>query len=205
MTASGKTGDAETLAVYQARAEDYARMIEDAAPDADLQAFIARLPVGATVLDLGCGPGAASAVMLAAGLEVDPVDATPAMVELARACTGNRARLATFDDLIAHAAYDGVWANFSLLHAPRADLPRYLSAIRAALTEGGVFHIGMKLGAGEERDDLGRFYSYYSRDELAGLLAAAGLEILSEEIRTEAGLSGKPAAGITILTRALPQ
>ncbi|WP_417599532.1 class I SAM-dependent DNA methyltransferase [Pararhodobacter oceanensis] len=199
------SGDPETLAVYQARAADYAAMLPLGAPDADLQAFIARLPAGAAVLDLGCGPGAASASMLAAGLEVDPVDATPAMVELARACTGNRARLATFDDLTAQAAYAGIWANFSLLHAPRADLPRYLEAIHRALSEGGVFHIGMKLGAGEERDDLGRFYSYYSRDELAALLASAGFEILSEEIRTEAGLSGKLAAGITILTRALPQ
>ena len=196
--------DPETLAVYQSRAKDYAKLVGVEEPGRFLRQFIDSLPKGARVLDLGCGPGDASAMMLAAGLDVDPVDAAPAMIEIAQPRTGGRARLGSFDALTAETAYDGVWANFSLLHAPREAMPRHLAAIRRALVDGGAFHIGLKLGEGEERDPLGRFYTYYTRDELAGLLAAAGFQILSEDTLTEAGLSGILARGINILSRALP-
>lgn len=193
--------DAETLAAYQARAEDYATMVQSDKPGRVLARFIERLPPGARVLDLGCGPGHAAALMRAAGLDVDPVDASPAMIAIARDRHALPARLGGFDDPLVAAAYHAVWANFSLLHAPRAALPRHLDAIERALKPGGLFHIGMKLGVGEDRDAFGRFYCYHSRDELAGLLSAAGFTILFEDTRTEAGLSGVPAPGITILAR----
>lgn len=196
--------DPETLAVYEARAEDYAKMVQTTNPGRFLKRFMHSLPQGARVLDLGCGPGDASAVMLQAGFDVDPVDASPAMIAIARDRQGLPARLGSFDDITQTAAYHGVWANFSLLHAPRTDLPGHLAAIRRALVEGGSFHIGLKLGDGEERDSLGRFYTYYTRDELAGLLAAAGFEILAEDTLIEPGLSGVAAPGIHILTRTIP-
>jgi len=195
------TADPETLAVYETRADDYAKMVDTDKPGRFLRQFIEHLPPHAHVLDLGCGPGDASAAMVQAGLSVDPVDASPAMVAIARDKRGLPARLGTFDDLTATAAYDGIWANFSLLHAPRKALPRHLSAIHTALKSGGYFHIGLKLGLGEERDPLGRFYTYVTRDEIAGLLTDAGFDILSETTLTEPGLSGIPAAGINILTR----
>jgi len=198
------SADPETLAVYQARAEDYAKMVNADKPGRFLRQFAEALPKGARVLDLGCGPGDAAEHMLQLGLDVDPIDASPAMIAIARDRRGLPARLGTFDDLPLSATYDGIWANFSLLHAPRDAMPRHLAAIRSALKDGGLFHIGLKLGEGEERDSLGRFYCYYSRDELADLLAKAGFDILSEDVLIEPGLSGVPAPGINILTRTTP-
>lgn len=193
--------DPETLAAYQARADAYAARFASSTPDTTLARFIESLPRGARVLDLGCGPGDASAQMHKAGLVVDPVDATPAMIALARDRYGLPARLGSFDDLTATAAYHGVWANFSLLHAPRAALPGHLAAIRRALAPGGLFHIGMKLGTGAARDALGRAYTYVTRDELAALLHAAGFRILQENTFTEVGLAGTADPGITVLSR----
>lgn len=193
--------DPETLAVYQARADDYAAMVHSDKSGRFLTRFLERLPDGARVLDLGCGPGIAAAQMRDAGFDVDPVDATPAMVALARSRHDLPARLGDFDEPLDPASYHGVWANFSLLHAPRAALPRYLDAIQRALKPGGLFHIGMKLGSGEERDTLGRFYCYHGRDDLARLLAEAGFHILFEDTLIETGLSGVAAPGISILTR----
>lgn len=196
------SADPRTLAAYEAHARDYEDRFRRDRPDRHLQAFIDLLPAGARVLDLGCGPGAASAFLCAAGMEPDPVDAAPAMVALANARHGIGARLASFDDLDAVAAYDGVWANFSLLHAPRADLPRHLAAIRRALKPGGLFHIGMKTGAGEARDRLGRFYAYVGTAELRSLLTQADFGILAESGGRERGLAGTLDPFVILLARA---
>jgi SAM-dependent methyltransferase len=190
--------DRETLAAYAARLDDYARMTDAQADDPGLAAFIAALPAGARVLDLGCGPGRAAARMAAAGLTVEATDAAPGMVEMAARTPGVTARLASFDDISGTDLYDGIWASFSLLHAPRADMPRHLAALRRALKPGGLFHVGMKTGTGERRDSLGRFYAYYTGDELHALLNAAGLLPVASRTGRDAGLEGAPEDWITI-------
>lgn len=184
------SADARTIAVYDAQAAAYADRFQTAEPEPALQSFIEALPQGARVLDLGCGPGNASAFMRATGLDPDPVDASPAMVALANDRHGIGARLATFDEIAGEAAYHGVWANFSLLHAPRADLPRHFAALHWALIPGGLLHVGMKTGTGEARDRIDRFYTFVGRTELAGLLEAASFTVIAVEEGEERGLAG---------------
>lgn len=169
--------DKETLAAYAAKAEDYANLVSRITPDQDLQAFLDAMPSGGRVLDLGCGPGNSARMMGEAGLEVDASDASPEMVAIAKERHGVNARLERFDDLAAQDLYDGIWANFSLLHAPRAEMPRHLAAIHNALKTRGLLHLGLKTGDTEERDEAGRFYVYYSEPELLDLLKDAGFKL----------------------------
>jgi SAM-dependent methyltransferase len=184
------TADPRTIAVYDERAADYADRFREDRPGPHLTAFMAALPPGARVLDLGCGPGTASAFLRAAGFAPDPVDASPAMVAAANARHGVGARLATFDDIDAVGVYDGVWANFSLLHAARADLPRHLIGLHCAVRPQGILHIGMKTGTGQGRDRLGRLYTYVTVPELTGLLTAAGFHVTATIEGREVGLAG---------------
>jgi SAM-dependent methyltransferase len=110
--------------------------------------------------------------------------------------------VARFDQIDGESEFDGVWANFSLLHAPRGDLPKHLSAIRRALRPGGLFHIGMKTGEGEKRDDLGRLYTFVTEDELHGMLGASGFEVVDVTQGREAGMTGVPEDWVTVLSRA---
>jgi SAM-dependent methyltransferase len=194
--------DQQTLAVYAARARDYAQRFSQDRPDRHLAAFIAALPKGAKVLDLGCGTGRAAAFMRDAGLTVDAWDASPEMADLARDLHGIDVTLAAFDALGAKAAYDAIYANFSLLHAPRADMPDNLARIRAALKVGGLFHLGLKTGDGETRDALGRFYAYYQDPELTQLLQGSGFTVLSRDFGAEEGLDGTLAPYVIIKARA---
>ena len=182
--------DAETLAAYALRADDYADRFAKGPPDRHLEAFVAALPAAARVLDLGCGPGRAASRMMREGFEVDAWDASPEMARIARDRFGIDVRIAFFDDLDATAVYDGIWANFSLLHAPRAEMPAHLARIARALKPGGFFHLGLKTGTGEARDSLGRFYTFYGEDELDGLLADAGFTVLDRTTGAEKGLGG---------------
>jgi SAM-dependent methyltransferase len=191
--------DPETLKVYGEQAEQYAALTDTFnASDPSLLAFIAALPKGGTVLDLGCGPGISAAQMARAGLRVFAINPVPKMVALASKHPGVTARRGVFDDLEDIAVYDGIWANFSLLHARRADMPRHLAAIKTALKPGGRLYIAVKTGTGEKRDRLGRFYTYYTDAELTGLLQAAGLTISGRRSGSGTGLDGTEAPYIAM-------
>lgn len=194
--------DKETLAYYGRAAGDYADRTAHLDKCLALDAFIAALPKGARVLDLGCGPGVMAGRMAAEGFSVLATDAVPEMVTMAGAHPGVEARVARFDEIEGAGEFDGVWANFSLLHAPRQDLPEHLAAIQRALRPGGLFHIGMKTGEGAKRDDLGRLYTFVTEAELRGLLEAAGFEVLAVTRGREAGMTGVPEDWVTILAKA---
>ncbi len=183
-------GDRDTLSVYDTQAEDYARMIDTDRPYPRLERFIDTLPAGGHVLDLGCGPGVWAARMVERGLEVDALDAAEGMAAVARQRYGLEVRVAGFDAVTGEAVYDGIWAHYSLLHAPRAAMPGHLAALSRALRPGGLFLIAMKLGTGEARDRRNRFYTYYGEEELAGLLGAAGLDVFEREYGCETGFDG---------------
>lgn len=190
--------DPETLAVYDAQAADYAAMTESEASDAQLASFIDDLPFGGHALDLGCGPGHCAAEMARRGLRATAMDASAEMVVLASVHAGVDAKQATFDELDGTDIYDGIWANFSLLHAPRHDMPTHLAAIARALMPGGRFHIGLKLGTGEARDRLGRFYTYYEEDELLMLLRNSGLTPKKVTRGSGKGLEGSVSDWVSV-------
>lgn len=181
--------DRDTLRAYAARARDYGEIAESGIQKRALADFLARVTPGGRILDLGCGPGLHAAQMMAAGFAVTAHDATPEFVDAAR-LRGVDAHLARFDDLDAGDAFDAIWASFSLLHAPKADFPHHLAACHHALKPGGTFFLGMKLGTGEIRDDLGRFYSLYSEAELRAALAAAGFAGIETTTGEGMGLAG---------------
>jgi len=191
--------DDETLGVYNAQAQKYEQMVA-AEPTPGLDDFIAALPADARVLDLGCGPGQCAAEMAAQGLNVEGTDASPQMVALTQA-RGIPAHVAQFSDLSNTAVYHGIWANFSLLHLSKSDLPDILSRIHTALIPGGLFHIGMKLGMGELRDGIGRFYAYYTEDELLQHLTTAGFTAETITHGEGKGLSGQIDPWIVVHAR----
>lgn len=191
--------DPETIRVYDARATEYAEInAKDSAAATNLSAFIDACPAKGRILDLGCGPGASAAAMARAGLLVDASDASAEMVALASRHPGVTAFQAEFKDISGVNIYDGIWASFSLLHAPRADFPGHLSALRNALKPGGLFYLAMKLGSGESRDSIGRHYSYYSTEELDTFLMDTGFTDLSHDFGASRGMDGKMADYVTI-------
>jgi SAM-dependent methyltransferase len=193
--------DPETISVYDTKAQEYAKLTNQQAPDPQLVAFMRLLPDGGRVLDLGCGPATSSAHLRDAYFRPDPVDASAGMVMLANETHDINARVLTFDEVDMVAEYAGIWANFSLLHAPRDALPRHLQAIATALLPEGVFSIGMKTGTTAARDTIGRMYTYVTIPELSGLLDDAGFSILAVDEGEGAGLAGDVAQWVVIRAR----
>ncbi|WP_347822068.1 class I SAM-dependent methyltransferase [uncultured Planktomarina sp.] len=193
--------DAQTLAVYDAKIDDYLRLTQ-APPSTSLLAFIKAIPEGGQVLDLGCGPGLAAAEMARHGCDVEAIDGSAEMVAAASKHSGVTARQATFDELPSQATYHGIYANFSLLHAKRTNFNRHIQACYTALHPGGILHLAMKLGTGEKRDELGRFYTYYTAEELKNILTQAGFTLTFQRNGQEKGLAGDVEPFIMIAAHA---
>ena len=195
--------DDQTIDVYDSQVASYADMVQPREPDQHLTGFISRMPENALVLDLGCGPGHDSAVMRKRGLRVDPIDASAEMVRHANETHAIGARQALFGDVIERDYYDGIWANFSLLHATAEEFPGLLLALHRALKNTGVFHLGMKTGTGAKRDKLGRYYSYYTENALVQHLQSAGFQIEQSTPGAGTGLAGdiEPWIMITSICR----
>ena len=163
--------DKQTLDVYAKEAPTYAERTKPDRIGGFLEPFMADLPAGAKVLDLGCGSGWAAELMEARGFDVDALDASPELAALATSKLKRPVRVASFESLDEVAAYDAIWASASLLHIRKSDLPGILARMAGALKPGGRLLATFKAGEGEARDKRGRFYAYYALDELQRMIA----------------------------------
>lgn len=192
--------DEQTLAVYNAKAEEYANLPE-AGVHHTIEHFVSLLPAQSLVLDLGCGHGINAAYFRDQGLQIEAWDLSTAMQQVAKQQFDIDVQLLGFDDLNADSTYDGICANYSLLHMLPEQVPAYLTAICKALKPNGVLHLGMKLGSSTERDSLGRFYAYYPEQQLQGWLEQRGLHIEYSHQSVFDGLAGNPKIGIALQAR----
>jgi SAM-dependent methyltransferase len=182
--------DAETLTFYAREAEAYsARSL--LAKNKRLDLFLAALPAGAKILELGCGGGRDSQMMLARGFDVTPTDGSPEMARQAEKLLGRPVAVLPFDQLDASGIYDAVWANACLLHIPRPDLSAVLAHIHRALKAGGIFYASFKAGKAEGRDRFQRYYNYPSRDWLLSQYAPLGWTSLKIDERSGGGYDGE--------------
>lgn len=195
--------DKATLRFYGENAQAYAA--REIAKHARLNRFLAVLSPGACILELGCGAGADSAQMLAAGFDVRPTDGSPELAAEASRRLGRAVETLLFHDLDKVEAYDGIWANACLLHVPRAELAQVLRLIWRALKAGGHFYASFKAGEQDGRDTLNRYYNYPSPEWLRTTYASAGswssLAIEKGEIK---GFDGEWAEMLFVVARKNP-
>jgi SAM-dependent methyltransferase len=196
--------DDATLQFYRQNAEAYAKR-EITSRYARLTKFLALVPSGAAILELGCGAGGDSAEMIARGYDVTPTDGSPEMAEVASRRLGRPVRTLLFGDIDAVEVFDGVWANACLLHVPRDQLPNVLALIHRALKPGGAFYASYKAGSSDGRDTLNRYYNYPTENWLRATYAQAGawrdLSIETGEVR---GFDDAMAEMFFVLARKTP-
>ena len=130
--------DDDTLAWYDREAPVYAHRREPSR-NGRMDAFLARLKPGASILELGCGGGQDAALMIAAGFDVTPTDGSPGLAAQAQERLGRPVRVMRFEELDAVEAYDAVWAAACLLHVPEEALAGILGRVWRALKPGGLF------------------------------------------------------------------
>lgn len=150
-----------------------------------------RLPAGADVLELGCGPGTAAAT-LANGRSYTGVDISAGQLAIARErLPGGTFLRGDFTRIALPAeAFDGVVSFFVFNHVPRQEQAPMFAQVFRWLRPGGRFMLS--LGAADapdavQDDWLGvpMFFAGFEPDMNEHSLLAAGFEIELSETRTE--------------------
>jgi SAM-dependent methyltransferase len=192
--------DSATLKFYADNAATYVQHADRPTPQ--LAGFLALLPPGGTVLELGTGNGRDAAAMLAAGFAVTPSDASQELATEAERRLAVPVRIMAFHELSDITAYDGVWACAALLHAPRDELTDDLARIFRALRPGGYLVASFKAGGGEGRDQFGRYYNYPDADQLRKhAMAAGGWASIQITENDGSGYDGKPTRWLWVQAR----
>lgn len=129
-----------------------------------------------TILDFGCGPGRDLAYFTSLGHHPIGLDGCAPFCEMARAHSGCEVLEQDFTALDLPAErFDGIFANASLFHVPRAVLPRVLGELRASLKPRGVLFASNPRGTGEEGWQRDRYGCFHDWEGWSALVKAAGL------------------------------
>jgi SAM-dependent methyltransferase len=131
------------------------------------------LPAGAQVLDVGCGSGLLARELVAAGFAVHGVDASPAMIELARNyARGVDFRVVRLPTAIAPGAEgalseaDGVVSTGHVLNYldTRADIASALGELARAVRPAGVLAIDLMTERYREQRDIDEVHAKVADD-----------------------------------------
>lgn len=180
-----------TQQFYETHANEYEQKTKDLQPVEFTTLFIEKLAEHARVLDIGCAFGRDALTFAEAGLRVTGIDYSHALLERARSLVPQaifiRQDMRSLD--FAASSFDGIWANMSLLHIRKSELPEVLHTLRLILNSYGVLALGLKIGEGEacehdrRYDGAKKYYAYFSQSEIYELLQCAGFTIESFVIK----------------------
>ena len=187
---------------YDRVAETYAAQRDTTANLPFLERFTEALPAAGKVLDLGCGAGIVSELLIAKGFEVIGIDISPKQIEMARQL--NLAATLQVRDMqdLKHGEFhvDGVISLYAIFHLPRESHRRLFQVIRTFMEPGGCLLVtmGEEAWEGVEPDYLGTemYWSNYGRVENRALIEGAGFGILLDEIDPSAGERHQVVLGI---------
>ena len=161
-------------AYYDRYAEHFRGRTATLPLNAAYEPFLRELPPCAHILDAGCGPGRNAAAFMSHGNRVTAIDASPAMVQLARR-RGINASVMTFQQMTFNEEFDGIWASASVLHVPHAEISDVLNRFARALNPQGILYVSLKEGQSEQIAEDGRFFSYFTLNEFSDSLTRSGL------------------------------
>ncbi|MBF0105305.1 MAG: methyltransferase domain-containing protein [Deltaproteobacteria bacterium] len=133
-----------TQTYYNTHAQQYSAYIKNLNMTTVYPLFLKHLTPGGTILDCGCGSGRDTLAFCKMGYNVTAMDGSEEMCKIAAEYTHHKIHHKHFCEIN--------WVN-------EFD---------------GAFYASFKHGAGERLDDLGRFYTDYSQDQVRQIFAGSG-------------------------------
>ncbi len=156
--------------------------------------FVSLLPSQALVLDVGCAGGTKSRWLKDRDVRVIGIDISEKMIEIAaRENPDVSFRVLDMRDIATLSeTFGGIFAQASLLHLPKKEVPTIIAACASRLDPGGLLYAAVKEvrpGRGDEEEktenDYGypytRFFSYFRLDEMRRLFREAALTVVHAE------------------------
>ena len=163
----------QTIQYYKDNVKNYVKQTVNADMGASYTTFLAHIPQGGRILDVGFGSGRDLAYFTAQGYSALGIDLVEEFVLRAQK-EGLSAEVGDFHDLPFKEEFEGIWACASLLHSD--NLPLAFENLSRALKMDGVVYLSMKYGKGKAMEGE-RFYHYIDEELLNSLAKNAGLMV----------------------------
>lgn len=177
----------KTRDAYDKIAKIYDRELWNDHPyDDQIDKFVSMVK-GEDILDLGCAVGSFTKYVADKGKNVDGIDYSKNMIEIAKSKVNNAAfYVMDMLDLNMNKKYDGVMAINSTIHVEKNKMQELFESIYNVLNEDGVFFIILQEGDGERMvpepfdESLAEFVSYYKTYEIEELFTKCNFEIVDK-------------------------
>jgi 2-polyprenyl-3-methyl-5-hydroxy-6-metoxy-1,4-benzoquinol methylase len=163
--------------------------------------FLASVPAGGDILDVGCGSGRDTLAFQRGGYRVTAIDPSAGMAPVASERISQPVALLQAQDVTAEYQFDGIWACASLLHVPRAEMEAVFARLTRALRPDGVWHMSFKLGEAEEVSDARLFNDYTEASLRRAIEAQPLLTILRVWLTEDRSLAQKEQTWVNALVR----
>ena len=159
----------KTLSYYNTNTSSFVESTQSVQMTEAWSRFTAKLLPSSLILDFGCGSGRDTKYFLEHGYQIEAIDGSEELCNVASAYTGITVKKQLFTELSEVRKYDAVWACSSILHASSDELVIIMRKIWTALKDNGVFYTSFKYGTFEgERN--GRYFSDMTEESLSSLL-----------------------------------
>tara|TARA_Y100000310_G_scaffold167542_1_gene167311 strand:- start:1324 stop:1941 length:618 start_codon:yes stop_codon:yes gene_type:complete len=181
----------KTIKGYSEIAKDYAEKVKDLSPHEQSKRFLSYLKKGDLILDIGCGPGRDAKIFTNQGYCVVGIDPAEGMLTLAKKNALNakfkkmQAENISFED----ESFHGIWACASLLHLPKATLPKAISGAYRVLKKHGIFYASFIQGdfEGTKKSKAypgqERFWAFYQPKELEQIITKEKFNLIHSELK----------------------
>lgn len=149
------------------------------------------LPKGASILDVGCGPGFKSAYLASKGFKVTGFDFSSEMIKIARReFPGIDFKVLDIYNLdTLKETFDCVFAQAVLLHIPREKVFGIMELMKRKVKPGGLLYVAVKASKNDKKEgillenDYGyeyeRFFSYFTLEEIEDYFKQLGFKLIS--------------------------
>jgi SAM-dependent methyltransferase len=193
-----------TIEYYNVNADSYSEKERSTDISRQADTFLGMVQPGARILDAGCGSGRDARYFSERGLKAIGIDLSPSLLEMARkyAPKATFLRMDMCRPAFKEKSFEGLWMSASILHLPRKEATHTLLELSELVQGNSPLYISVLAGKGEETvyfdKNTERTFIYYSANELASLVNAAGFDIISikpdvRNVRTWLDLYAKKA------------
>lgn len=176
-----------TTTSYNACADRYATKFMDFAPYRDRVLYFQREYMAAAemVVDLGCGPGNVSKVLIEQNpdYQITGIDLSEAMVRLAkRNVPEGNFHTGDLRSLDLGRSFDIAMASFCIVHLADAEVEAFIKNLSHIVKPGGYLYLSFMEGRGQQFETTSFseheiFFNYFQREMIDGLLHSCGFEI----------------------------
>lgn len=179
------------VATYEKIARDYAQQYFGDLVDLPyINEFLALLPSGAKILDVGSGPGQFSQHMLAKGFQVTGIDFSEEMLKIARekVPSGSFEHMDMRQLTFPNDCFDGLFAAYSLIHIPSEEIEATLRGFNRVLKKNGYLELAVQQGEADQIIDEPflpsekMFFNFFTQERLNSFLTAAGFTVVSQKL-----------------------